>query len=423
MPIDLFEQHGVDLNNNKNPVDLFERHGINPNEKKMNTQGTEKNLLDKFNDVVHNYIGEPARAATAGLGQGIEHALASAINLPLQLSGSKSRVPLVDLSKKFYGQPHTALAFSAGNLAGNVLPGAGATGLISKTLGGNSLLKDALAGAASGVITGAQEEDDNSSRLIGGLLGGVAPTLIGISKPALAKKIVEKERFLNKELEADYNNIFNTAKERGLSDKHLFAPRTAAQIERKAPTAAKESLKDFIANPTLEQAHQTQSDLGKVLRKMEQDFMKRSKTNRVPLSSEEKDFQAIEKLRGRIQDGMQNFLKRNSSEDIGESYIEAGERYAREYGPYLESSIKQYKSGDINSSKLIKALQDVTKKPYKGKLYSEIKGFEQRKNLQPFLDALKYAGLGTGAFYGLQQILPHPAAHATSEAISHSLLK
>ena len=169
----------------------------------------------------------------------------------------------------------------------------------------------------------------------------------------------------------------------------MFSPKESVVLQRNAPLDAKKSIKDFISNSTLKQAHETQSDLAQVARNMENKFAKMLEKKVTPPSADMKDYHEVVKLRERIQEGMQKFLTLNNAEDIGAAYKEAGKRYAKEFVPYKGGDIERYKKGDINAKRLIKALQDSTRAKGAGKNYSEIPGFSTKKNIEPYLKPAK----------------------------------
>lgn len=377
---------------------------------------------------VNEKVALPLGAASAGAVEGIEHGVASIGNLGLQLAGSDKRIPYLDQRYLVAGQPGLDAMFLGGKIAGSLLPGIGAAGkatqgiqALDKAKRLSPLAVDAISGGLSGFATGAQSEYDTMGRFIGGGLGATVPTVFNLTRPAITSRILKKEAELGKEMADSYDKVFSTIDKRGLADKHLFTPRQRATIQRQMPKEAKDTLKDFINNPTFKQAHDTQSDLWKIQEKLTDKFDKLARDKVPPTSSLIKDYHEINALRDRIKDGMQTFMERNKAQDIGQAYKDVGKRYAKEYGMYLEKPVKRFKAAEkgFGTKKFMNELKDIINKEGKGHYYEDIKGFSARNKIDPALAYAKLFGAGAAGMGLAHQFLPYKAREALEGVIDY----
>lgn len=358
-----------------------------------------------------NYAGEFNNAFESlgkGALQGAEHAGASIANLPLQginkLAGSNLEAPYIDLEKGIRQDPLSRLLFKGGEIGGQMIPGIGLTGKLASLLGKPKLIKDILAGAASGFATGGSDENDTESRLISSALQGLLPGASGLRNKNIANKIIGQKEKLSQEFSREYNKFF---KNQGIGETPIEIPKSLEKLENaKAFKKVSSGNKDYLSgyesfkeNPTLENAHTAQSDLGKLVRHLENKVsLSKMKGKSIP-SGSSKTIRLADDLRENIKQGMRDTLKKSGNNKEWEDYAKITKKYREEMVPYLHPSISKYEAGKIRSGKLIKEISKDEAFTKPGGAYKDIPGLPTKRMLHgsPLGDALHKALIG-GAF-------------------------
>lgn len=289
------------------------------------------------------------------LGQGLGDLGASIGNFGLEgLSGLTGRelprIPHPNLREHYpegeYGEKGGDIGEFIGGLA---VPGGGYARALKAV--SNPLARKA-AGAALGALGGAamNEEDRPSGAISGAVLGTLAPTLHSLLPSSVANKLVEAKQKAKELSSKNYKSLFRDAEKEGL---HV------APLGRNVPphkTLLKEStseytdaLKDYLKNPTLENAHWAQSDLGKFIRSY-----KHAKPHELP-SPKIKALNEAKNLQEKIKEAMfsKNLLSPES--EYAKRYELASAHHAKNVIPYEDiKGLREYEKNKISPKTLIR---------------------------------------------------------------------
>jgi len=360
MARDLFAEAGIE------PIkrDLFSESGINDSMQKAQEIQSQHPYLYKLAEMVSRHPGlskgiEAAANITypIGLGaaQGIGDVSASIGNIALnplsRLIGKDIRLPHPQLEQNLEPNMRNKLLFGLGQLGAQIPAYLSGEGLIAKVLGqtgARTIGSKAATGTLSGLGLG--ENKEGEGRVLSGALGGLTPiglSVLGKSTPLnskmIAKDVLKGMESTEKHYNQEFNSIFNEAKNRNIAHVGIEIPKFNYSILKKGGSKDYlHSLNEFKKNPTLENAHNAQSDLGKYA----SSIGRPSNT----LEREAKD-EALN-LSDKLRESMMNGFSRNKSSDLALKYNNARKGYKEEYIPYLNSkSIKALKSGDLRPSK------------------------------------------------------------------------
>lgn len=268
------------------PKDLFEEHGVDLLEQKP-AQLEEPGFLNKLGKGYLNYAG----GALRGMAQGAGDLGASAINWPIsgieQLLGAQlPHVPHPDLINKHPNSLGESLGQSLGQITGGmVLPGGAgfkAAQLANKGYQGLRagkqlpLIGKLLAGTAGGALEGAaaNEENRGTGAKIGAAFGGLGhavPAAINFAKQATSKNLAKQIQNEFSNLNQHFGERFSShiaAGEQAGANKFLRPERVDTQLLKKGGNGdLVYHLEKFNTKPTLENAHGAQSALGALERK------------------------------------------------------------------------------------------------------------------------------------------------------------
>lgn len=378
-------------------------------------------LLGKALEGYKNYAGGILR----GAGQGFGDIGASVGNLGISglehLSGRKlPHIPHPNLINEHPGSFGESVGQTLGQLVPAITPGVGgfkAASLIGK---GAPAVAKLLAGAGAGAATGYASNEDNRNLgaglgAAGGLLGAAAPIAKSFTLGSIGKNISK----LEKEKSAKYREIYDSILKRGESGEKLNIPDMIKNPNEKtnilfehADTKLLKSIRRFEANPTLKNAHEAQSDLGKIKRAVEL-----KQLSQKPLASGENNVPSIAgNLQKRIHGVMQQHFVDTGKQDLAKEYQQATKGYAKEVVPFKNEAIGEFKKGESSHAELAKSLL-ANKKFIKSSAAKEIPGFHLRSRLEPsirfgknaakglaIVEALKHAGV-PGAQY-LEHLIP-----------------
>ncbi len=149
------------------------------------------------------------------------------------------------------------------------------------------------------------------------------------------------------------------------------------------------ALDKFVSNPTLENAQKAQSDLGKLIRKLEQEGT---------LTSEKKaTYDAAQKAKENIKENMFKDKSGKIDETLKYKYDKLTKSYGENVIPYTTNkAIQDYKRKDITKKELIQKLSKGKFAAKKGKEHPEI---ARRALVKQLLKTAGYAG-GLGVIGG-----------------------
>lgn len=335
-------------------------------------------MVDKFNKFIQ---GTRLPEAAGGLLQTTGDTAASVANIAPELINAGfgtnvPRVPHPDLEKYIPQDDASKTAFGGGELGGYLIPGTAVEKFAAKGLTAlPGVIASPLAGAAAGAAIG--ENKDETGRALGAVAGGAGNSLLDSLKGGyqmmarpLANEIVKAKNAVVNRYNALYDDLFNEAETRGLSDLPFTQKkglRTAdgtitdlpkgtvssfGKYDRFLANATKnekQSYQDFLDEPTLENAHWAQSDLGKYIRK------KTKINNQTGLMSDQLEgLNQADSLQQEIRDLMSSHLRANGHDDLADAYSELTKNYGDDVIPYTKNSdIRKYQNKEISADRLV----------------------------------------------------------------------
>lgn len=360
------EYNSVPPSLQNNPFAEF--HPENPSA--LNTAG---DYAEKFNKSVQ---ASRLPALAGGLLQGTGDIGASLANIPLSLaslmSGKNLNIPHPNLGQYLPNDLLTKGAFGAGEIVPNLVGGVGiankvgeianATKNISRIPVVGSTLARAGEGAIGGTLTG---EDKEGSRASAAITGGVVNPIASAAKyvksllpEGLAKNILSAKNAAQNKYSELYDGLFQKAKNAGLHQTPLRVPKINIDlIKNNSEKKYYQSLDEFNKNPTLENAHWAQSDMGKLAA----NFDKLSRNNALTstqIKTMEEAIEAQKKLRGSMFTGM----TKSGSPDLANEYGQITRGYKTDVIPYTRTkAITDLQNQDINPQVFAKRIYNSNK--------------------------------------------------------------
>lgn len=336
---------------------------------KYHSDSVDNSLMDQ----IGNYAGkfnqaiESSRlpAFAGGLLQGAGDIGASLANVPLELadkiSGKNIKVPHPNLGQYLPSDLATQASFGAGELATPMGGFGKLAGLTGKSLNATEniskipligrLIAKPLEGAATGAAIGEDKEGNRGLGAIAGAAGNTALTLKDMmSSSKLAQGILNAKNSAKQKYSGLYEGLFNEANQKGLGDTPLRVPKIdSSLIKDNAADKYTKSLEDFNNNPTLENAHWAQSDMGKL-----DDYYSKM-YNRAGLTSPQiKAWKEVQDAQKKIRGSMFSGLTKNGSQDLANEYGKLTQGYKQEVVPYLKSKpISDLESNEITHKEFL----------------------------------------------------------------------
>lgn len=323
---------------------------------KETTESTgNKSLLDK----ISGYAGKFNEAVEAsrlpsiagGFLQGAGDIAASIANIPASLRtkhesdyfGEMPKVPHPHLEKYIPQDPISKTAFLGGELGANIPGWLGIQSKISKLMPGSQgakrIGKEALAGATTGYALG---EEMPGGRLASAALGSIVPPTTGLRSSKISENIAEHRGQITKEYSKKYEDLFKKAKEEGLSEIKLPTVNYDL-LQSNIPTKQFRSIRQLQNNPTIENAHRAQSDLGK--------FISNNKNKQLDSETNKAIKEAIiaqKKLKGKIHTELSNV------KGLSNEYHKITKGYGEEVVPYrYNKDISKFIEGKMKPSNLV----------------------------------------------------------------------
>lgn len=251
---------------------------------------------------------------------------------------------------------------------------------------------------ALGTSLGAAESP-REVRGIGAGIGGAIPGAAALTKTSIGKgaaSLLERGKQKYGKL---YDSIFDEAQAIA-PDAKLRVPQSlkdaseeVEQIYKAAPGKRHASIKRFKNNPTLENAHDAQSDLGKIQRDLQDALKKRNLT-----STEINAMQNAADLQKRIRGAMQNHFVDIGKPELAQQYGAATRGYADEVAPLNISEVRKLLGDNPTQKELKRAANALleNKKFNKSDLSQLLPGFKTRKMIKDIPSGVK-AGAGLAA--------------------------
>lgn len=317
-----------------------------------------QNLADKLQPI--NNLG---LATSRGISQGSYDTAKSFLNLAPDvlnsvgaLSNAKGEVPnlpKMDFREGISSDPLSQLAFVTSDLGVQMGAGLktyeGLSGI--PALAGKSMAKSAVRGATAGTLL---NDDGPGGRTIGGLIGGVASPLIEMGDKRIADSIANTRKNLSDLYQKKYQDWFGKVADSGINT--MRVPQTLNKEAISVLPGSQRylnSVSEFESNPTFQNAHKAQSDLGKFKRDI--DATKKSE-NRGYTSAESEAIKAISDARSKIQGAGSKALIDNGRSDLASEYDDIKNGFRDEVTPYFKKPIDEYMRNQITPSNMVKRL-------------------------------------------------------------------
>lgn len=167
-----------------------------------------------------------------------------------------------------------------------------------------------------------------------------APELVGLGKllgrlPVTGKgiisKISEHKQQAMSQAKSDYDTLFNQAKEEGIS--HVIPPDSALKnrhrITANSQSKHNKSLNEYLQNPTLENAHYAQSELGSLERHLDKIADKNGLT-----PTQHKTLKSVRETRNDIKQELMSKNGFGANPELSERYKTLTNQYREKVVPY-----------------------------------------------------------------------------------------
>lgn len=376
MARDLFEEYGVKAT----PIDVFEKEGIRESPKK-GLKGIGHDIYETFAEPVRHPISSVIDALS-GLGSEAYGLGKQAIKLPFEaLSGHVPRLTknIAQGFENFVNTPANIAGYlgkhgigfpediaqrahikvnpfemgeqEAGDVFAQGLPSLAALGPLGESGNLGSAARIASRGASGAAIGLTQ----NQNPILTGLLNAGIPEAVsrrpGFTNKAIANKLLSDKKMEIQKASEGYNNFFNEAKKIGVGE--IKRPNiSAGDIVRHSQPKHHEALIKFLNDPTLENAHWAQSDLGFLKRHLENVAKKQDLT-----STQHNTLKNVIEAQNRIKQSMFNEKNIKNSPELENNYNQLSHEYLEHVIPYKElEELNEYESKNLTTNNLIKSL-------------------------------------------------------------------
>ena len=309
-------------------------------------------IPDDFVDMLSNLMmagGEKVMQAPEEIEQGLkpfgEHPLKASAR-----AGGNVLSSLLEGGKQLYNLPLNINTY----LGGKGVP------IFKQTMGLANKFKIGDTGLEKAVLGEEQPGDQLFKDIgtVGSLFAG--PEMVGAKLPAVTAKGITKSISATKAARKataakDYSSLFERAGEAGIT--HAKPPKsvTASEnhiVEHSEPRFH-ESLQTYIENPTVENAHWAQSELGALERHLDSISKKNGLT-----PSQIKTFKAVQQARKGIKESMFSKQAMGANPKLGKEYDQLAQKYKEEVGPYTSlEDIHQFEAGKMRPKTVVKNLQ------------------------------------------------------------------
>lgn len=267
----------------------------------------------------------------------------------------------------------------AGNIAGMLAPGSAMTKAFTKLLGSPGVLKTAAATAAGNASVSGGEDELFRRGLAS--VTGLVPLLQGLRAKPIVKKAVERNKELGEHFSTEYENLFNTAekfipKEGGVRVPQLINSKKGTTAMSELP-GAKKAVAKFTREPSIRNAHLLQSDLGKIVRKIEAANIGKPMT-----STKIEAIDTAKKLQDRMRASMKEAFVKHDLKPLAQRYEGLTNEYREQMVPYLTPSLLKYSKNPKSTEPMavLKAMLQEQGKPGNLQNYKDLPGFNYRKN-------------------------------------------
>lgn len=343
-----------------------------------------------------------AGAAPLHFAENIANAPGAASNFLLGTDFPEMHVPeWLDPSKNpiLPDNPTNRAAGMLGELAGGLATGSAEYKALEKLLGFTAktpLYARALLGAGEGAASTSSEGP--GGRGAGAVIGGVLPVAAGVTKSTIGKRGAEIHNEAAARHGETFENVLMEGNKSGVSEK-LMVPskltmdnKEVKKFFKHSPSNYNASIKRFINEPSLNNAHEAQSDLSKIERHIQ---AKKDKGQSLS-NGEHAALKTANELKKRMRGSLQSAFMGANRNDLAQEYGEAIKGFAKEVGPYRNPEMSKFIAGKGSSKKAGKELIE-SNKFAESDAARELPGYQFRRSMQQAPGWAKASGIGATA--------------------------
>ncbi|CEG60969.1 hypothetical protein [Legionella micdadei] len=353
------------------------------------------NVAEKFNNFIE---GTRLPAFAGGLLQGVGDIGASLGNVVANPLGYE--IPHPNLGQYIDNSLLSRLAFGAGEISSQIPLYSSGAGLIGKTTGIGTkagLSGKSLQGAISGALLG---ESDEGDRLLGAATGAALPIagqaiekISQLRSKNIASNVINSMKNTEKKYSNQFNHIIQEAENRGYAGNYNPIKFDKELLQKGGNSKLVYALKQYNKKPSLEAAHEVQSDLGKFVYSI----------GRPADSIERKAKEEAKEISEALRKHIITQLNRSGNPDLALNYINARHGYKSEFVPYLKSkSVQKLLKDELTPRDFAKAIAQ--EKKFKAKIgrysHPEIQQRELIRKLATSKAGQYAIGSATGTILG-----------------------
>jgi len=352
MTRDLFEEYGIAPKKKKKPVDIFEQEGINQPQESKGISGIASDALNKS---IETLMGIPS----------------AMLNLPQEAYGAGKQV-LTEPKRALQnvGAGFGELGHGILSAPGNVRDYLAKKDVISQNTPSMRLPESVLPkdfDYAQGMGVKGQQPGDSLLRslpasvamapageLMTSATESMAPILAkapGITNKSIANSLSRDKSAAIQKAMADYGNLFSDVKNAGINK--IPPPKMDVyDIVKHSQPRHHEALKEYLKNPTFENAHWAQSDLGFIVR-----HLKKIDEQGGLSSTQHKTLKNSITAQNRLKKAMfkDDFVEEHP--ELESRYNQLSGEYAENVVPYKQlDDLNQYEHKKMTANNLVKSL-------------------------------------------------------------------
>lgn len=344
-------------------------------------------------------IGNVSGGALAGLLEGLGNTGASVGNLiPDTINYfANTNIPTFPKANLQGLVPHGELGnigYQGGKMGGELAGGAKMFGALPGDKA--SMLQNALKGMFTGAATGEQGLGRGWNAAIGGALSPLSQ----LGHETIAGNILKSRKAAEEVSSKEYKNLFKAYSEKVSPENDIIMPEgnfDYKNIKKGIPSSERMNIDDYLNNPTLENAHKAQSDLGKEIR----DLKRARKANKGNFMKG-RLLASLEDARASVKKGI-NLGLENADRSLSKNYKDVTNRYRENVSPYHVKPIEEYKEIPVFPKKMLKDLSKNRVFEYSKPRKQHAKMLRAREILDEVLNKKTAAvvGLGSLGYHGL----------------------
>lgn len=354
-------------------------------------------------------IGELLKSSLAGSIKGIEQTGVNILNAPRallnQFAGTNFQsmeIPeSIDPTKQMNLSQHP-FALAAQKIPEKLMPFVSNLAIQhftgSKLPATTGIPTRAAAAGLTGYATSPGMEKEKTLTALG---SATIPAITGLTEAAIGKRITGLSKQQHEIYNKKYNQLFSQADnlpgKKELRIPSALQSNQSMQDLKGIEPKYKESLKRFMSNPTLKNAHDAQSDINAGVRAI------KNKRKEGVVTTMQENFAAdagqnyVARIRGEI---MRHFTEKGAPE-LAEHYGALTKGYSAEVAPLKFKEAEKARIGKekISKSKVGRAALNKVEQLEKSGLAEKIPGYRMRQRLEPAMPLIKKAA-GSAAAIG-----------------------